>query len=73
MELIASMIANCEFYSEFDEVNIYIRNPGRDLGGYMAFLSGFTDNVWFVTVATLLTLPICMFMAGELLDYYRLR
>ena len=41
--------------------HLFIKFPGRDLGGILTFLKGFRSDAWTACVILVLTLPSCLF------------
>ena len=46
---------------------MFLKFPGRDLGGVLAFLQGFTTSAWLALGALLLLLPAALQLAALLL------
>ena len=46
---------------------MFIKFPGRDLGGVLAFLQGFRRDAWLALAGLLLSLPAALALAALLL------
>ena len=55
------------------ENKFFIKFPGRDLGGFLAFLQGFTSDAWLGSAVFILFLPAGLYTIHLVLKYFNLR
>ena len=54
------------------ENKLFIKFPGRDLGGFLAFLQGFTNDAWLASGALILVVPAFLYFIQLTLRYFNL-
>ena len=54
------------------ENKFFIKFPGRDLGGFLAFLQGFTSSAWLASGVFILLLPGALYILHLSLKYFKL-
>ena len=52
---------------------LFIKFPGRNLGGVLAFLKGFRNDAWMAIVILVLTLPAFLFFFFSLLHFFNVK
>ena len=55
------------YHDEYSRNKLFIKFPGRDLGGVLAFLQGFRADAWLALGGLLLSLPAALALAVLLL------
>ena len=51
---------------------IFIKFPGRDLGGVFAFLKGFRNDAWVALILLVFSLPTFLFLVYLVLTYFEI-
>ena len=51
---------------------MYVKFPGRDLGGFFSFFRGFTYRAWYAVFIFLLTVPAFLHVNYRILKYFEL-
>ena len=54
------------------ENKLFIKFPGRDLGGFLAFLQGFTNDAWLASGGLILVVPGFLYIIHLSLRYFNL-
>ena len=54
------------------ENKLFIKFPGRDLGGFLAFLQGFTNDAWLASAGLILVVPGFLYIIHLTLRYFNL-
>ena len=54
------------------ENKLFIKFPGRDLGGFLAFLQGFTNDAWLASGGLILVVPGFLYIIHLTLKYFHL-
>ena len=53
-------------------IALFVKFPGRDLGGFFSFFRGFTYSAWFALFVFLLTVPAFLHVNYHVLKYFEL-
>ena len=54
------------------ENKLFIKFPGRDLGGFLAFLQGFTNDAWLASGCLILVVPGFLYLIHLTLHHFNL-
>ena len=57
----------------FSRNKLFIKFPGRNLGGVMAFLKGFRQDAWLAIIIMVFTLPAFLFLFYSLLYFFDIK
>lgn len=60
------------FHAFQNRNKIFIKFPGRDLGGVFAFLKGFRNETWVALILLVFSLPTCLFLVYLVLTYFEI-
>ena len=53
-------------------IGLFVKFPGRDLGGFFSFFRGFTYTAWLALFVFLFTVPAFLHVNYQVLKYFEL-
>ena len=67
---ISRKISKCCLQFVFNRNKFFVKFPGRELGGYFAFLKGFSNDVWLALAVFIVVIPAFLYFTYMVHMYF---